>query len=269
MGEKDSSLTRVQPILGDLLQRPAADWLSVLLSLGSRANACCAGGFDWVGNLQREPPAEKCFEWCVASAPDYLKALLVSTDRLRAATEENPKILTRSKSQAVNLKRKQLVDGDAQTVAEGLQKLDSGRIRSGRGTWWVLEGTTKVDCAIFAEKATVFIEGKRTDRLSKSIKWDLQRNQIFRNLDALRVAPYRQDDFFMLVIVEENSAAAHETERLDRGYDVAVPSWPHLSANEASCLYEQHYLGFTTWQKVTRRFGITLYDKISDQPRKK
>lgn len=256
MGEKNSSLTRVQPILGNLLRRPTADWLPMLLALGSRANACRAGGFNWVGKLQHEPPAERCFEWCVASAPDYLKTLLVSTDRLRAAAEAKPEILTWSKSQAVNQKRKRLVDGDAQTIAEGLRQLDSGRIRSWKGTWWVLEGTTKVDCAIFAEKATIFIEGKRTDDLKKSVAWDMQRNQVFRNLDALRVARYPQTDFFMLLIVEESSAAAREAENLDCGYDVAVPSWPHLSTTEARCLYEQHYLGFTTWQKVIHRFGI-------------
>ncbi len=151
-------------------------------------------------------------------------------------------------------------------VAEAHRYLDEGRLHSGKGTWSVLEGTTKVDCAIFAANATIFIEGKRTEpSLTQSVAWDLQRNQVFRNLDALRMARAPQSDFFVLTIVEQGTSAAREAEQLDSGHYVARPSWPHLTDKESQRLYEEHYLGFTTWQIVSERFGILLKDTVEDQ----
>jgi len=267
MGERDSSLTRVQPVFGNLFQRTTANWLPALIALGSRSTKCHEGRFDWVGSLRCDPPTAECFEWSVLSPVDYLKALLVSTDRLSAAAKAKPSILKSSKDPVVEKKRKSLIAGDPETIAEGLGKLDSGYTRSAKGTWWVLEGTTKVDCAIFAEKASIFIEGKRTEpKLTDSVAWDLKRNQVFRNLDALRMVHYLNTEYYVLLIVEANSKASREAEKLDSGYEVAVPSWPHLSDNEARSLYEKHYLGYTTWQAVADRFGITMYNRICDQP---
>ena len=266
MGIRDSSKTRVQPVIGSLLTRSADAWLPQLLSLGSRASICRAEGFDWIGALRKEPPIDQWFEWSAVAPADYLKALAGSPARLRSAVDANPRILNWSKSPLVAQKRQSLLDGEAEVVAEAHRYLDEGRLHSGKGTWWVLEGTTKVDCAIFAANATIFIEGKRTEpSLTQSVAWDLQRNQVFRNLDALRMARAPQSDFFVLTIVEQGTSAAREAEQLDSGHYVARPSWPHLTDKESQRLYEEHYLGFTTWQIVSERFGILLKDTVEDQ----
>lgn len=257
MGQHDSSKTRVQPIFEALLKRPSAEWLPALLALGSRARECRPAGFGGIGLLRKESPYQ--FEYPVTAPRDYLKVLLASKGRLRSAVEKNPGILNSSKDPEVRKKRQLLLEGDTETVAEGLHALDKSRVRSGKGTWWVLEGTTYVDCALFTEQATVFIEGKRTEpHLTESVSWDLQRNQVFRNMDVLRGKHGSTVDFFGLLIVEGKSSAEEEARKLDAGYQMAVASWPHLSNNEARQLYEHHYLGYTTWQQIAEKFNVAL-----------
>ena len=131
-----------------------------------------------------------------------------------------------------------------------------------RGTgpaWWVLEGTTKVDCALFAENVTVFIEGKRTEpHLTSSVSWDMKRHQVFRNLDVLEALPCRQEQFLMLLIVdEEKGGVLKEVEALDHGLDVAFASWPHRTRKESEALWA-HYCGFTTWQQIASTLCLEL-----------
>jgi hypothetical protein len=258
MGERDSSKTRVQPFFTELAKRTDPGWLPELLAMGSRATSCRPAGFGNIGPLLAESPCK--FEFAVTSPRDYLKVLLTSKGRLRSAVEKDASLPT-SKDAEVRKKRLLLLEGDTETIAEGLAFLDKRRVRAGKGIWWVLEGSTYVDCGLFAKNATVFIEGKRTEpKLTESVSWDLQRNQVFRNLDALRSVNSEGSDFFQLLIVDQQSSAEVEARRLDGGYEQAVPSWPHLSNNEARQLYEKHYLGYTTWQAVGQQFGIRVAD---------
>jgi hypothetical protein len=50
----------------------------------------------------------------------------------------------------------------AQLAIETTLPRDSGR------RWWAFEGFTSVDCCLESESALLFIEGKRTERLSKA-----------------------------------------------------------------------------------------------------
>lgn len=259
MGLRDSSKTRVRPVLGGLVERANSNWLPELLEMGSRATACRPSGYGTVGPLRADSPCK--YEYPVTSPRDYLKVLLASKGRLRSAVEKNTGLLNSSPDPEVRKKRQLLLEGDSDTIAEGLRCLDTRRVRSGKGTWWVLEGTTYVDCALFSENATLFIEGKRTEpTLTESVSWDPQRNQIFRNLDVLRSSHEVGSDFFVLLIVEAQSGAEIEARRLDAGYEMAIASWPHLSQDEARQLYEKHYLGYTTWQLVAERFELSLSD---------
>lgn len=257
MGIYNSSITRVQPVFNELCQRANENWLPQLLGMASRANLCRPQGFASVGKLKR--PFTHEFELGATAPVDYLKTLLASPGRLRSAVECNPGILKSSKDPNVEQKRRSLCHGDSPTISQGLAKLDAGEVRSGSGTWWVLESTTKVDYALFTEQTNIFIEGKRTEpELTKSVRWDVGRNQVFRNLDALRKSRLEDKDYFMLLIVDAGSKAEAEAVTLDAGYQVAVSSWPHLSLKETRDLYDKHYLGYITWTDISQGFGITL-----------
>lgn len=105
-----------------------------------------------------EPPPS--YEYSCLSPLDYLEYLVLhASDRALMAHER----ISRFQGE-VRAKREALFAGDAAAVQEGLAKLRApGGTRSGKGTWQVLEGTTKIDCALFADEVTVFIEGKRTE----------------------------------------------------------------------------------------------------------
>ena len=128
--------------------------------------------------------------------------------------------------------------------------------------WWVLEGATMVDCALFAENVTVFIEGKRKERhLTGGVSWDPHRHQVFRNLDCLAALDrgVRSENSYVLLVVDadEPSQCLSEARELDEppGFDLARKSWPHLTEEQARRLFG-HYLGHTTWQAIQTAFSL-------------
>jgi hypothetical protein len=51
--------------------------------------------------------------------------------------------------------------------------------------WWAFEGITKVDCWLETDRLVLFVEGKRTETLSKFTAWFPARDQLTRNLDLV------------------------------------------------------------------------------------
>ena len=90
---------------------------------------------------------------------------------------------------------------------EALAAIDAGQ--SHRQQWWCFEGTTMVDCALFADRCVVFAEGKRTELgASANVSWYRGRNQVLRNLDCARsYAASNGLDYYAMLIVEEASAS--------------------------------------------------------------
>jgi hypothetical protein len=112
--------------------------------------------------------------------------------------------------------------------------------------WWVLEGQTHVDCYIETTRLRLFVEGKRTEKLSPSTSWYRKRNQLLRNLEAASVQANGQP-FAQLLITEEPSS--------DLPSETVVESLPHLSADERSELLS-HYAGAVTWRSLCSAVGL-------------
>jgi hypothetical protein len=200
------------------------------------------------------------FEYeCLAPA-DYLRWLLETPAVLSAASLANF-----SEDGKTYRKRASLFGGDPDTQEEAIRRLAVQGRRSGKGQWHVLEGSTMVDCALFCESLTVFIEGKRTEpQLTDKTEWYEKRNQVVRNLDCLRVETNRAPAWFVLLIVEAGTSAEKEAAVLDQGGLVVCDSLPHLSSSDRDDVWS-HYLGFTTWQALAARFGLPTYpDKVGD-----
>ena len=262
-GPRDSSLTRVQPAFGQLGEINGP-WVDLLCSLGSRAaEVNPTRDQRWSGDLLLPPQ----FEHPCLAPLDYLEYLVThARDSELIAHEKvvNYKDETRRKREA-------LFSGDSTVTQEALQLLRQPKGRkTGGGKWHVLEGTSKIDCALFLENVTVFIEGKRTEpHLTDSTQWHRQRNQVVRNLDCLRMEPDRADDWFVMLVVEENTTAADEAVDLDDDVETFAASLPHLSAVEVTEA-RQHYLGYTTWQSIRRTFLLDRYpDEVDSEGKKK
>lgn len=179
VGKFDSSLTRVQPAFSALKARPAP-WVEDLVALGSRASVVDLPSTPgWAGAPTADPVR---FEYPCASPVEYARWLLDDVVR----NGRDPNVLT-AYGQATRSKRQALIDGVGGLVSEAHMRLSAPGGNRGRG-WHLFEGTTMVDCALFFEAVTVFIEGKRTEQhLTTSTTWHGERHQVVRNLDCPRL----------------------------------------------------------------------------------
>jgi hypothetical protein len=248
-GRFDSSLTRVQPVFNQLYKRNTSgrQWLLPLLALGSRSSESdLPAAAEWSGNLTRPPE----FEFKVLSPADYLNCLVRTPGRMCWPIKGGE---PQKFDDETTLNRQALLRGDSAALQDALRRLAKSR-QPGRGRWWVFEGKTNVDCALFAEGVTVFIEGKRTEpSLTDSVEWDPKRTQLCRNLDCLRALEGRAARYFVLLIIEQGTPLCGQAATFDRDFDGARNSWPHLDDPAARALLG-HYLGYTTWQRVRENF---------------
>jgi hypothetical protein len=116
-----------------------------------------------------------------------------------------------------------------------------------------LEGATHADCLIECDRGFVWIEGKRNDWLSPSIKWDITRDQLARNLEAVwQLAAQAEKDFWLL-ICHEHDLKHHEQELVD-GYRAGTwkAGFPHLS--ESTRLLFRQKIGTVRWETIFRHW---------------
>jgi hypothetical protein len=238
-GPNDSSLTRVQPVFTELAERASPSWLMKLLQLGSRASSVTLPS---TAAPLRSPPS---FEHACLAPNDLLQWMITNPDKLDWSALERSKLHPNTLA-----KRRALRDCDPVVMQDALERLRTKGGRPGSGGWHVLEGVTKVDCALFGEDLTVFVEGKRTEpHLTDRVSWLRGRDQVVRNLDCLRVEPQRTSSWFVLLVVEEASTAEADARRLDRSRDYVAAALPHLAADQVAEVWS-HYAGYTTWQAI-------------------
>jgi hypothetical protein len=231
-----------------------ANWLLPLMELGSRAKICRPP--PQPGTLRSSPR----FEYPCLAAEDLLIWLIENAPLLGQSALGKFKGAPVTKN-----KRDALLKGDPVVRKEARARLASHGRRPGRGQWQVLEGETKVDCALFADNVTLFIEGKRTEpHLTDRVTWVPDRNQVLRNLDCLRVEAFRPAERYVLLVVEEGTKLVGEAIALDGGGATVDRALPHLADGPRQDLWS-HYLGYTTWQAIQGRFQLdALPDTTAD-----
>jgi hypothetical protein len=253
-GKRDSSRTRVQPVFRRLLARypDGSDWLPSLLRPAEPAAALPAGLIADPGTLLNGAGA--CFERPFPPPERFLRWLIRHPDEMvwpRRGQEEH------SFGARTQRRREELLGrcgSPAQTQAQEVALAElahHGAIRS-RRRWWAFEGFTHVDCCLETEKLLLFIEGKRTDRVSKATAWFPQRNQLARNMEVAAEHAHGRE-YALLLIAEQ--------EPLPEELDLA-PGLPHLGDGEREALLG-HFLGWTTWRAVCGVTGID-YEGLPD-----
>lgn len=255
MGKYDSSITRVQPALAALKAR-STPWVEDFLALGSRASKVgLPTTIGWAGAPTSDPVR---FEHPCPSPVDYARWLLDDV----VQNGRDLSLLT-SYGAATQAKRTALIQKDGQVVSEARMRLSAPGGNKGKG-WHLFEGTTMVDCALFFESVTVFIEGKRTEsHLTTGTTWHDGRHQVVRNLDCLRVEPNRAERWYVMTVVEDDNATCMaDAKALDGERKTFVDALPHLTGAETDEIRE-HYLGWTTWQQVAATFDLPQYPHTS------
>ena len=267
MGIRNSSLTRVQPVLDSLhaSDPTGTNWLLPLLRLASRSN-CIADDFA-PGQLSTPPQ----YEFSAPPPREFLRFLLANPATLAAPPER----VWRKWNEITQVKRRAFLAGDAFIQREGLRSLDAARDLSERA-WWRFEGVTSVDCALFTESTVVFIEGKRTeDGPSRQVTWWAGRNQVIRNMECaleLARATSRSHAFVLLVVEEDLCGLGTDRARnIEAVTDPSViaNSLPHLDPSGRDQIM-RCYLGWTTWQAIVRKMVVdpaVLVDTVQPKGR--
>jgi hypothetical protein len=252
MGLLNSSVTRVQPVFESLYRRDPSgrSWLLPLLKLGTRA-ALIPPELD--PGFLLSPPA---FEFPAAPPRRFLRFLLENPGLLAVPRES----VWSKWSPETRRKRRAFLAGDASVRQEGLRCLEQANDLS-RRLWWRFEGMTSVDCALFAQNAIVFIEGKRTEEgPSREVTWWSGRNQVIRNVECVLEqgrATGRANAFVILIVDEEHCTAGSSRARSAEAAaseESIRASLPHLGPAERTELMN-HYLGWTSWQAIVRALG--------------
>jgi hypothetical protein len=125
----------------------------------------------------------------------------------------------------------------------------------------VLEGTTYADCLIECERAIIWIEGKRHDWLSPGTKWDPNRDQLARNLEAAWIsARARQKEAFCVLILHEFPLRTDEQALVD-GYRSGslLAGFPHLADDVRRDLARR--IGTLTWGEIVEEWPAMRGDE--------
>jgi hypothetical protein len=223
----NSKNSRVQPIFGWLKENGGQDWPARLLEAASglvHVPTCGPIRQVWFNPEKEISPTASRLAWMIRNA-----------DRL---TPQDGKLWR-------ELKRR---TADKEAVAKALGLLDAGRI-SGIPRRLIFEGKTHADCLIECENTFIWIEGKRFDWLSPSIKWDVTRDQLSRNLEAIWSLAKEREKDYCLLICHEHALKHHEALLVD-GYRKGTwtGGWPHLSEDLRSDFAKR--IGTITWGTI-------------------
>ena len=115
----------------------------------------------------------------------------------------------------------------------------------------VLEGKTHADCLITCERAVIWIEGKRHDWLSSRTKWDPERDQLARNVEAAWIyARKNQKAEYCMLLCHEVDLRAEE-QALVVGYRSGELSagWGHIEDEDVRRDFGRR-IGTLTWSEI-------------------
>jgi hypothetical protein len=259
MGDKNSSVTRIWPVFDRLLDGNGSGttWFGPLVNLatkrsdwqpGSLLPALKVFGTALPRNLKsvlgvphatRLGKLRNCFEVDYPPPTRFLRWLIENPAKLSWPTSKEGK--SRQFGADTQRLRASLLKGDGAARAKALNALAVDGAVGSRRKWWAFEGFTSVDCVLETDQLLVFIEGKRTERISTATEWYPKRNQIVRNLEVASCAAASAAKAFGVILCTEEPVALLEHDFAD--------GLPHLPQPERDEL-RQHYLGCVTWRQI-------------------
>lgn len=223
--------TRVQPVFQWLIENAGDAWPQKLLNLAN----------GMVDIEQCGVVCEVCLnpERQVEASPTRLAWMLRNVSHLVPVDGRQwrmPRERTRDVDQ-VNAALARLDAGDGTNLPPPLR----------------FEGSTHADCLIECERMFIWIEGKRFDWVSPSTTWDVSRDQLARNLEAVwSVATEKKKDYCLLICHEH--PLKHHEQALVNGYRTRTwtAGWPHLTEPQRADFSRR--IGTVTWQAIAEKW---------------
>lgn len=225
--DKNSKRTRVEPVFAWLSDHGGSDWPARLIGLAeglqSVGSPGALAGQPEYKRERRVPPSPRRLAWMIRNAEYLVPRDGSNWDAYRVRVIENP----------------------ARTGA--LEQLDHGAAGATIDSRLVLEGATAADCLIECEHMVIWIEGKRNDWLAYSTTWDVTRDQLARNAEAVWTLAQAAGKDFALIVCHEHPLKHHERLLVD-GYRAGTWSggWPHLTSTERKLLGSR--IGTISWR---------------------
>ncbi|MGI6197553.1 MAG: hypothetical protein ACOYIS_00290 [Candidatus Cloacimonadaceae bacterium] len=267
-GLKNSSKTRVKPFFSYLFknQGNGAAWLPNLLGMVTKnkdladmmsnmdCNVITRTEKKKSNNNSSESPAwEDCFEYSLHPSRSLLRWMIEHPDELTWPRKNG--VLEKFERETTQPMRESLIfpanDIDRKKAQqEALKLLEEKGPQKSRKKWWAFEGFTSIDCLLETKDFILAIEGKRTDSASQTIEWYPKRNQIIRNLEAVKEKAGSKPYAVLLMNKDGKDPVkdAHFTDSL-----------PHYSQQEINEL-KKRYLGAVSWEQACKAVGIDLND---------
>ena len=173
MGKRDSSLTRVVPVFGQLYENDptGCSWLPQMIRLPAGGHAVSLQAdcrftikeHGWGVTEKKLDPPVALLSWLIRHPRKAVSGNL-SFNPVKAE------------------KRRQWIEGSRERIIEGLSLLRHDPNGAG---WHIFEGHTQPDIFIETDDLIVVIEGKRTEKKpTTTTKWMHGRNQMLRHLDC-------------------------------------------------------------------------------------
>lgn len=246
MPDLNSSRTRVVPVFNSLFDADPSGqtWLALLLGLANSQAPVDVGtvapdAMRFLGDDEKPLPAPK----------SLLRWLITHLD-----VRPDPNARDANET---SRRRGRLVDRDPDIIAEALRLLDGNP--SGPA-WYVLEGPSYPDVYIETDRAVIVVEGKRTEPVpTTSTTWMAERHQMLRHIDAAWDERGGRDVYGILIVEGTADGAVPEPwfsyPAALRDEAVLAASLPHRTDAERAAI-ARAFLGVTTWQQVSRRFGL-------------
>jgi len=264
MGKKNSSLTRVRPLLNTLLQRD--DFLDALLwpfntglHISEPIECIYYEGQDLTimsGALNSAGCKRSEHEKALAPPRSLLENLIKNPEKML-----NPEALKKGGDKGIFEKRRQLLDGDSATKDKALACLEKDQDLT-KKAWYIFEGSTCPDIYIETKSYILVGEGKRTERkLTTTTTWLQKRDQLIRHIDALLD---REKTILSFFIVDRNISQKYgydETLKKFRNIAYFQESLPHRSEKLVKRAMNS-YIGYAYWQDYKERYGISFPDTL-------
>jgi hypothetical protein len=225
--DQHSGRTRVSPVFRWLREHGDKDWVTELVRL--------ADGIQMPDSVGAVVTLAVGKERIVEPSPARLAWMVRNAEKLAPADGRQWREY-----------RRRVIDNPRKE--EALRRLDAG-LADGIRKELKLEGGTHADCLIECERAFVWVEGKRNDWLSPSTRWDVTRDQLARNLEALWLVASESKKDFWLLICHEHDLKHHEQE-LVTGYRAGTwkAGFPHLTPDVRAIF--QRKIGTVRWKTI-------------------
>jgi len=270
MGDHDSSLTRVQPVFDELLDRwpDGGPWLGKLWDMAAltRPGGALPKPIGLDSLLASETPGARAarlgtvYERTVAPPAAFLEWLLKNPARMLV---RDP-ITFGAKSVEARQWRRKLFSADERLVSEAqeeaFKQLGKRLAQRGRNKWWAFEGFSHIDCCLITSQCVLFVEGKRNESVSPSTWWFQERSQLWRHVEAAR--EFAGQKQFAVILAVENEA--HGATALADAAGSLEKSYPHLDAAQRAEM-SRHLVGFVTWPEIVTQFSLPrecLLDRV-------